>query len=275
MSLDAPRLLILGAHPDDAEFHAGGLASLYRSLSYPVRLVSITDGGAGHHQRTRESLVGIRRREAAAAGKVIDTPYVTWDFPDGNLVNSLDLRDRIIREIRSYQPDLVMTHRIHDYHPDHRAVGQAVQDASYMVTVPLVVPDVEHLGRDPVVAYMPDLFTRPYPLQPDVVLDIQPYLATIVRMLACHRSQVFEFLPYNLGCPEEVPADAPEQLAWLTDWFAQHIRPRADRFREPLVKAYGPSRGAEIEWIEAFEISEYAAALDPVAKERLFPLSRP
>jgi len=43
------RLLIIGAHPDDAEYHAGGMATLYRQLGRPVRMVSVIDGGAGHH----------------------------------------------------------------------------------------------------------------------------------------------------------------------------------------------------------------------------------
>ena len=272
MPLADPRLLVLGAHPDDAEFHAGGLATVYRSLGYPVKLISVTDGGAGHHQRTRETLIQTRRDEAAASGEVINAPYITWDFPDGHLVNSLDLRNRIITEIRTYQPDLVLTHRVHDYHPDHRVVGQAVQDASYLVTVPLIVPDVAHLRRDPVVAYMADLFTRPYPLQPDIVLDIEPLLPTIIKMLACHRSQVFEFLPYNLGSAAEVPANKDEEIEWLTNWFTAHIQPRSDHFRKSLVERYGPSKGTAIQWIEAFEISEYASALDPDAKQRLFPV---
>ena len=66
MTLADPRLLILGAHPDDAEFHAGGLATVYRSLGYSVKLISVTDGGAGHHQRSRATLIETRRDEAAA-----------------------------------------------------------------------------------------------------------------------------------------------------------------------------------------------------------------
>ena len=46
MSSNAPRLLILGAHPDDAEFHAGGIASVYRAMGREVKMVSVTDGGA-------------------------------------------------------------------------------------------------------------------------------------------------------------------------------------------------------------------------------------
>src|SRR5574340_1504974 len=167
-----PRLLILGAHPDDAEYHAGGLAAMYRRLGHAVKMVSLTNGGAGHHATPPQELAAIRRCEAAAAGAVIGATYEVWDIPDGDLMPTLDLRRRVIREIRSFAPDLVLTHRVHDYHPDHRAVGQLVQDASYLVTVPHVVPEAPALRKDPVVAYMADLFTRPCALAPDVVLDV-------------------------------------------------------------------------------------------------------
>ena len=201
------RLLIIGAHPDDAEYHAGGMATLYRQLGRPVRMVSVTDGGAGHHVYQPAELRVIRQREAAASARVIGAEYVVWDFPDGSLVPSLEVRERIIREIRTYQPDLVLTHRTCDYHPDHRAVGQAVQDASFLITVPHVANDVPALRSDPVVASMCDLFTRPASLRPDLMLDISPYLDTIGRMLSCHRSQFFEWIPYNQCIENDVPTD--------------------------------------------------------------------
>jgi len=264
------RLLVLGAHPDDAEFHAGGLAANYVAMGHSVNLVSVTDGGAGHHRRSSTELVLLRREEARRAGKVLGVSYQTWDFPDGYLQPSLALRTQIISEIRRYQPDLVLTHRPCDYHPDHRAVGQAVQDASYMVTVPLIVPEAPFLRRDPVVAYMCDLFTKPYPLQADIVLDISEQLPTIIQMLACHQSQFFEFLPFNQRLEHTMPTDASARQAWLTDWYQSLIAPRADRFRDALVARYG-ERGKQARYIEAYEISEYAASLSPEQRDRLFP----
>ncbi len=81
-------------------------------------------------------------------------------LPTADLQADLALRAAIIREIRGFQPDLVLTHRLWDYHPDHRAVAQAVQDACYLVTVPHIAADVPALRRDPVVAFMIDTFTR-------------------------------------------------------------------------------------------------------------------
>jgi LmbE family N-acetylglucosaminyl deacetylase len=265
------RLLILGAHPDDAEYHAGGLATLYRQLGHDVRMVSITDGRAGHHEIGGAELAAIRRKEAAAAGAVIGASYITWDFPDGELVPSLDVRRRIIAEIRTVKPDVVLTHRTCDYHPDHRAVGQSVQDALYMVTVPNVVPHVPALAKDPVVLYMPDRFTRPAPLRGDVVIDVGDCVETIVRMMACHKSQFFEWLPYNTGVLDQVPADEAGRLAWLSAWYRNHLRPMSDRYRSELIATYGVRRGSAVEFAEVYETSEYAAPLDAEARRRLLP----
>jgi LmbE family N-acetylglucosaminyl deacetylase len=271
MPAEELRLLILGAHPDDGEFHAGGLAALYRDLGHQVKMVSVNNGDAGHQRMAGPELSAIRRAEAAASGEVIGAAYEVWDYPDGALEASLEVRRSIIREIRLFRPDLCLTHRPNDYHPDHRAVGQAVQDASYMVTVPAVVPEAPALRRDPVVAYLPDLFTRPAPLEPHVVLDITGQLDTVVRMLACHRSQVFDWLPYHEGRLEEVPAGEEARLAWLRSWYLEKIRPFAERYRRPLLAAYGRERGSRIEACHVFEISEYARPLDDAARRRLFP----
>jgi LmbE family N-acetylglucosaminyl deacetylase len=62
------RLLMLGAHPDDAEYYAGGLAAIYRKLGHTVKLISMTNGDAGHYELRGPELATRRRREAAAAG---------------------------------------------------------------------------------------------------------------------------------------------------------------------------------------------------------------
>ena len=268
MSEEPLRLLILGAHPDDAEYHSAGLASIYRKRGHAVKMVSVTDGSAGHHEKSARELAAIRREEAAASGAVIGAEYEVWEFPDGELEPTLEVRRKIIREIRTFAPDLVLTHRANDYHPDHRAVAQAVQDASFMVTVPRVVPDVPTLKKDPVVAYMPDLFTKPCPLTADVVIDVTDEVDTIVSMLACHRSQVFQWLPYLQGALDEVPRDEEERFRWLRDWYTRAARPRADRYRNELIAAYGKERGSQIESAEVYEISEYAATLDDSQNKR-------
>ncbi len=268
---DGPRLLIIGAHPDDAEFCGGGLATIYRNLGRSVRMLSVTDGAVGHFRRTSDELIPMRRQESAAAGEVIGAVYETLGFPDGQLLPSIEVRHQIIREIREFRPDLVLTHRTCDYHPDHRATGQAVQDASYLVTVPLVLPEVAPLFRAPVFAYMADLFTRPSRLRADIVIDAGSYVDTIVAMLACQRSQVFEWLPYEDGVLESVPDDEASRIEWLRTWYAKHATPRSDHFRHEILSAFGDEAGKRIKFAEVFEISEYGTSADSERLAELFP----
>lgn len=271
MSEQPLKLLILGAHPDDAEFRAGGLASIYCSLGHTVKMVSVTDGGSGHHAMKREELVARRRTEAVVAAAVIGAQHEVWEFHDGFLQPTIEVRERIIREIRSFAPDLVLTHRPDDYHPDHRAVGHAVRDASYLVTVPLVVPDVPALRRDPVVAYMYDHFTKPYPFQPDAVVDIGAHLEKILAMLAAHGSQLFEWLPYNRQEVDNVPNDPAVRKQAVYDFYHARAGKLADTYRQQLEQTYGAERAAKVEWVEVFEISEYASAMSAEMRGRLFP----
>ncbi len=263
------RVLVLGAHPDDAEFFAGGLLSAHALAGSSLRLVSVTNGQSGHHEIPSPELIVRRRKEAEQAGKAIRAPYVTWDFPDGALQPTLDVRNAIIREIRTFQPDLVLTHRPFDYHPDHRAVGQAVQDASYMVLVPKIVPDVPPPAREPIVAYMVDLFTRPTPLRPDVVLDVSHHWDSVLAMLHCHRSQFYEWMPWIDKIVDQVPVSTNGQniedaeKAWLASWYASKTEPRIDRF-------WDGKSSSRPRLIEAYEISEYAGKLTSERMATLF-----
>jgi LmbE family N-acetylglucosaminyl deacetylase len=265
------RILVLGAHPDDADIKTGGTSAKWRRLGHDVRLVSVTDGGAGHQTLRRPALAERRRAEARAAGAVIGATYDVLDLPDGELMPTLDARFRLIRLIRTFAPDLILTHRPNDYHPDHRYTSTLVQDAAYMVTVPAVCPDTPHLTRDPVILYFSDDFKKPAPFTPDVVVDIGDEVATLIDMLHCHASQFYEWLPFNTGTLAQVPADDAARRSWLDDRIRRRIRPLADRHRAAVVRTYGAERGAKVEYVEAYEVSEYGAPLDAAARARLFP----
>lgn len=265
------RLLIIGAHPDDADYAAGGTAALYRAAGHVVHMVSLTNGDAGHHEQPGPALARRRLAEATAAAAVIGATYEIFDIHDGELLPTLDNRRRVIQLIRGFRPDLVLTHRPNDYHPDHRYTSQLVQDAAYMVTVPAVVPGTPHLAANPVIAYLPDEFQRPYPFEPSIAVDVGPVLEQIVAMLHCHTSQFCEWLPYNVGVLDQVPRSDGERRAWLGEQVKSRLRAQADRFRQALIATYGASAGRRADYAEAFEGCEYGAPLDDAARRRLFP----
>ena len=269
--MDEPlRLLLLVAHPDDAEFRAGGLMTKYRAAGHTVKIISLTNGDAGHHELARTDLAERREKEAQAAATILNLEYEIWDHHDGQLEATLELRWQVIRAIREFGPNLVLCHRPDDYHPDHRAVGHVVRDACYLVTVPPVVPDAPPLARDPVVGFLYDPFTRPTPFRPDVLLDISNELDTVFELLSCHESQMFEWLPHNHGLTESVPTDATGRRALLRQFYESRVTAIADLFREQLIDQFEPEHGNTLQHVEAFEISEYAAPLTDISREKLF-----
>ncbi len=132
-------------------------------------------------------------------------------YPDGLLTPSLEARLDVIRLIRRVKPDLILTHRPADYHPDHRYTGQLVQDAAYMVTVPRIAADTPTLTTNPIFGYLSDRFQKPTPFVPDVVVGIDAEMDRIADALDAHESQFYEWLPHNMGILAQVPADESER----------------------------------------------------------------
>jgi len=265
------KILVFGAHPDDPDFSAGGTAALYARHGHTVKLVSLTNGDAGHHEQGGAPLAWRRRQEAAAAGVVLGVEYITLDIHDGALLPTLENRNLVIAEIRAFQPDLIMVHRPNDYHPDHRYASQLVQDASYMVTVPNVVSHVPHLRTMPVIVHTWDHFQKPYPFQADVVVAIDEVITLKKDALHCHTSQVYEWLPYNGLYLEQVPSGEEARRAWLHQWLDPRFRRVAGLYRAQLSQTYGAARGEQIQYVEAFEACEYGTPLTPENRKRLFP----
>jgi len=144
------RIIIFGAHPDDAEFKVGGSAIQWAKMGHIVKLVSVTNGDIGHWVSAGGPLAQRRKAEVEAAANVMGTEVEVLDLHDGELLPSLENRRLITRVIRDWKADIVIAHRSWDYHPDHRYVGVLVQDASFMVTVPFFCPDIPFLKKNPV-----------------------------------------------------------------------------------------------------------------------------
>lgn len=268
MTAGPPRVMVVGAHPDDADYKAGGLAALARKQGSEVLFVSVTDGSAGHHETPGAALVQRRRAEAAAAGATLGLRYEVWNNPDGRLVADLPRREAMIRAIRGFRPDLLLTHRPNDYHPDHRATSQLVQDAAYLLTVPAICTDVPHLNRDPVIAYLSDDFQRPYPFDPTVIVDISTVWDAKIGLLHAHASQFYEWLPANMY-GEQPPAGDAGRRAWLSERMDRLSRSLSDRHRPRVLAAHGPA-AATLNRVEMFEACEYGAPLRPESIGWLF-----
>ena len=135
------RILVVVAHPDDADFGAAGTIAKWTDAGIEVTYCVVTDGDAGGHDETvdRGEMAAIRRVEQTAAAKHVGVDDVRFlGYPDGRVEPTLQLRKDLARVIRQVRPLRVVSPspernyaRIGPSHPDHRAVGSAALDAVY------------------------------------------------------------------------------------------------------------------------------------------------
>ncbi|KPK62134.1 MAG: GlcNAc-PI de-N-acetylase [Gemmatimonas sp. SG8_38_2] len=263
------RIIVFGAHPDDPE-KVGGTMAKFVEQGHKVRLVSLTNGNAGHFEMGGGPLAQRRYRETQCAGRAIGAEYIVLDNDDGKLMPTLENREEVIRQIREFQADIVISPRPNDYHPDHRNTGLLVRDAAYMVTVPNIVASVPHLTKNPVFMYMADRFTEPSPFVPDIAVAIDDVIEKKIDMYHCHESQMYEWLPYNQGILESVPSDPAERRDWLAEVRGFRSSGPGEAYRDLLIQLYGQQQGSQVNQAEAFQISEYGSQPSLEELKKLF-----
>jgi LmbE family N-acetylglucosaminyl deacetylase len=263
------RVIAFGAHPDDCDLGAGGLAAKFAALGHKVKFVSLTNGDAGHQIEGGGPLAMRRRAEAQEAGRRIGIEYEVLENHDGRLLPTLEVREQVIREIRQWKADIVIAPRPNDYHPDHRYTGILVQDASYMVIVPNIVTDTPPLRRNPVFLYYSDRFTQPQPFRADIVVSIDDVFQKKIDMLDAHVSQFYEWLPWTTGQLDEVPKDPVARKKWLATQFLATSKVSPE-WMAALEKRYA-AEATRIQHAEAFEITEYGRQPSEEEIRKLFP----
>lgn len=257
--------LIIGAHPDDPDGTCGGLAQLMRRKGHAVTLVSVTDGSAGHQHMERKALAERRLKESEQCGQMLDCPYVVLPVPDGELTPSLENRAMLIRFLRQQNPDVIITHRTCDYHPDHRNTGQLVMDCSYLLGVPLCCPDTPAMRKTPVILSAYDAFTNPAPFRGDVCVRIDEVIDRRVDAMLCHVSQFYEWLPWCNHWDDVAAAPTMEaKKALLHQREARLAALIASRFADRLPEG--------THYAEAYDWNEYGAELtDELIREMTEP----
>lgn len=199
MADKAKRVLVVTAHPDDAEFGAGGTVAKLVKQGCPVSYVIVTNGNKGSSDRamTPERLARIREAEQRNAALALGVERVVFlGYEDSELEDTRDLRRDITREIRAWRPDLVITqnpersYNLGASHRDHRITGGVVLDCVYPLArdhmaFPELLPQYEpHRVREVYVMQWD---------QPQLVIDISDTMDLKLKALACHQSQVGEF----------------------------------------------------------------------------------
>ncbi len=187
--------MLVVAHPDDAEFPAGGTIARLTALGKRVIIIQVTSGDKGSPDPTTIPAELARRREAEeteAARRMGVTEVVFLRQPDGELEPTIALREKIVRMVRTYLPDVVLTHdpfRAYAFHPDHRAVGYATTDSVYPTARdPLYFS--HHLTDEGLTTHKTAEIWYFGAEHPDLIVDITDTFATKMHALKAHVSQV-------------------------------------------------------------------------------------
>jgi LmbE family N-acetylglucosaminyl deacetylase len=192
------------AHPDDIEFSCAGTMARWSKAGTRVCYVLCTSGDVGIDTpgMTRERATEIREAESRAAAQIAGTQDVVFlREPDGLLAATLDLRKRLVREIRRFRPEVVITGDPtslwagSDYinHPDHRAAAQAAVDAVFPASGQ---PNLfEELAEEGLTAHkVRKLYVNVW-ADADVYINIEETIDAKVNALRAHKSQMKEWDP--------------------------------------------------------------------------------
>ncbi len=188
------RAIVVGAHPDDADFGAGGLVAAWAARGCEVTVVCVTDGDGGGFDASvpREDVPGIRRAEQQAAADALGAKECVFlGRPDGAVEVDQALRRDVARLIRERRPDAVVTHApernyrfVYLYHPDHLATGAAVLAAVY--------PDARNEFAFPELALPTWVVGQVWQFggpEDDTAVDVTDVFEAKVRACSAHDSQ--------------------------------------------------------------------------------------
>ena len=196
--LNPKRVLIIVAHPDDPEFGAAGTIAHWARQGTVVRYVIVTDGSKGSDKPGLDpaELSSLRHAEQRAAADILGVEQVIYlDYVDGDVFNTTELRRDIVRQIRAFQPDLVITHDPTTYivnnsyinHPDHRHVGAAALDCVFpLARSPYNFPEQIAQGLEPHAVM--DILLQ-FTSEPNLYMDISETMDLKIAALKVHASQ--------------------------------------------------------------------------------------
>jgi len=200
--MNPERAMVIVAHPDDAEFLAGGTVALWAQNSTAITYVIVTNGdkGTDDPNLTSEELAVIREDEQRRAAERLGVAQVLFlGYPDSMLQPTLEVRRDLVRVIRQHRPSIVVTYDptnrfiMDNYlnHPDHRAAGDAALDAVFPAARDrLTFPELLAEGLAPHKVQEVWLgATR----EPNHWVDIEPVLQDKIEALRIHHSQLHQF----------------------------------------------------------------------------------
>lgn len=181
-------ILVLAAHPDDAELACSGTILKHLSLGDKVAIVDLTQGERGT-RGTPET----RKAEAAAASKIMGiTARENLGLPDCFFENSYEHQLKVIYAIRKYKPQIVLCNAIDDRHPDHGRAAKLASDACFLAGL----RKIETMdGNTPQEAWRPKVvyhYIQDRYIKPDFVVDVSEFMETKMEAIKAYKTQFYD-----------------------------------------------------------------------------------
>ena len=268
------RIIAFGAHPDDAELKAAGVAAQMAARGHKVKFVAMTNGDVGHFAMAGGPLARRRKAEVQECARILGIETDVLDIHDGELMPTLENRKTVARLIREWQADIVMGHRPYDYHADHRYTGVLLNDAAVLVVAPFFTPDTPPTKLNPIFLYYSDGFQDPKPFDPTLVVGIDDVAEKKWQCVSAMPSQFGDKDSWQGRTLPNVPEGDKERQAYLLELVKKRNAGVAEQYRERLRALYGPEQGSKVQYAEAFQISQYGRQVPADELKRLFSAGR-
>lgn len=188
-----PKALAIFAHPDDIEFLCAGTLALLKEAGWEIKCVTTCAGDLGSAEGTREAIRTRRAAEAQAAAAVLGGTYEWAGMDDVSIYYCPEHLALVTRQIRKFDPDVVITHSPDCYMLDHEETSRLVRMATFCAGIPLyAAPGEAPTHKTPALYYsdaleFKDKFGKP--VEAAFYIDITSTFATREKALACHASQ--------------------------------------------------------------------------------------
>ncbi|CAN5620127.1 hypothetical protein BH23BAC1_BH23BAC1_04500 [soil metagenome] len=265
------RIIAFGAHPDDCELKASGVAALWAAQGHKVKFVAMTNGDIGHFREAGAPLAIRRLAEVQECAKNLGIETEVLDIHDGELMPTLENRKTVARLIRDWQADLVLFHRPYDYHADHRYTGVLVEDAAVLVAAAFFTPDTPPTPKNPIFMYYSDGFEMPYPFKPTIIVGIDEVAEKKWDCIRSMPSQFADADSWQGRTLPNVPQDPNQRREYILSVMQERNAAVADKYRDRLVELYGKDRGSKFKYAEAFQLCQYGSQPSVEELKRLFP----
>jgi bacillithiol biosynthesis deacetylase BshB1 len=184
MKLD---ILVLAVHPDDAELGCSGTIARHIAMGKKVGIVDFTRGELGT-RGTAET----RDEEAAESARIMGLhSRENLRFKDAFFKNDEAHQIEVIRMIRKYQPEIVLSNALRDRHPDHARAGDLANDACFLSGLSKIHTEIDGQAQE---AWRPRLilqYIQDHYIQPDIIVDITPYIDLKVRAIKAFKTQFY------------------------------------------------------------------------------------